>query len=188
MTYHVVAQGRPIPLLDRLYPLAYVAETWLDAYTLLPRQGSISSQEGARRRLKVIRFNHEARTATYEVTGTKPESVSLRIKPTTQDALSAFLHLRTVQMRRGQAFTVPVADSGTTFDVRVTVGNREPVAFEGGTVNAWKLVPVMLDQSGRPANTWKLALWISDDGRRLPLKLEAALAVGVFRLTLREAR
>jgi hypothetical protein len=31
-------------------------------------------------------------------------------------------------------------------------------------------------------------MWISDDARRLPLKIEAQLAVGTFTVTLRSVR
>jgi hypothetical protein len=80
-----------------------------------------------------------------------------------------------------------VSDSGETFDVQVTVAGREPVRAAGRTVQAWKVLPVVLDERGHPADDRKMALWISDDTQRLPLRLEAEFAVGTFNLTLTSA-
>ena len=38
--YYIVAEGRPTPLLSKLYSLYYKADTLLDVYTLLPQRGS----------------------------------------------------------------------------------------------------------------------------------------------------
>ena len=55
-----------------------------------------------------------------------------------------------------------------------------------GTINGIKIVPVVTTTKGTPPRG--LALWLSDDARRLPLKIEAQLAVGKFTVTLRSAR
>ena len=49
--YYIVAEGRPTPLLSKLYALYYKADTLLDVYTLLPQRGSIYSDENGRKRL-----------------------------------------------------------------------------------------------------------------------------------------
>ena len=60
----------------------------------------------------------------------------------------------------------------------MTVGGRETVQAGIGAVAAWKVSPEILDASGAPASGDRLALWMSDDARRLPLKLEADLGLG----------
>ena len=65
--YYIVAEGRPTPLLSKLYTLYYKADTLLDSYTLLPQRGSVYSEEGKDRRTKTTSFNQGARTAVYEV-------------------------------------------------------------------------------------------------------------------------
>ena len=44
-TYHLVADGRPIPLLQRLYNIYYKMESMLDTVTLLPQRMSMYSEE-----------------------------------------------------------------------------------------------------------------------------------------------
>jgi hypothetical protein len=94
--------------------------------------------------------------------------------------------LRAVPLREGGRMTMPVADNGASYPVRVTIGAREQVMTGVGLLPAWKIMPVITDGQGRQIGRG-LALWISDDARRLPVKLEAELAVGRFVLVLRTA-
>jgi hypothetical protein len=64
---------------------------------------------------------------------------------------------------------------------------KETVAAPVGQLAAWKLVPAVFDEHGKPTAE-KLGLWISDDARKLPLKLEADLAMGRFVIVLRDVK
>jgi hypothetical protein len=185
IAYYIVAEGAPTPLIAKLYTLHYRVDTLLDAYTLLPQAGTVVSREGSRIRTRLTRFDRRSRTATYEVRGADALKRQTRVPPDTRDPLSAFFAVRTIPMRPGSSQVFPVNDSGETFNVRVTVQQRETVRSGLGTTAAWKLVPVILDASGRPSTGRTLHMWISDDERRLPLKIEAGLEVGTFELTLR---
>lgn len=185
--YYIVAEGRPTPLLSKLYTLYYRADTLLDAFTLLPQRGSIYSEEGGERRTKIVSFNQGSRTAVYEVQAATRVRRDLSLPPHAQDALSALYVMRALPMKPGTSITMPVSDSGRTYKVQVTVGAAEPVRTGLGTLNAWRVTPTLYDERGRPTGR-QLALWISDDARKLPVRLQADLAVGSFVLTLREAR
>jgi hypothetical protein len=186
--YHVVAEGRPTPLLAKLYTLYYKADSLLDAYSLLPQRGSVFSDEGGRKRLKTTSFNQGARTATYEVQTATLVKKPVALSPFTQDALSAIYVLRAIPLKPGAAMSMPVSDSGKMYKVNVRIGNLEPVKTGIGTVNAYRITPTITDLQGKPQNTRGLALWISDDARRLPVKMQAEVAVGSFNLTLSAAR
>jgi hypothetical protein len=183
--YYVVAEGQPTPLISRLYPLHYKAETWLDSHVLLPHQGSIYSEEGRRKKTKITRFNQGARTATFEEQPSTAPPAKLRLQGPTHDAVSAFLALRSLPMKPGST-TIAVSDDGDVFKVKVTIEGRERVRWRLGTVDAWRLTPVLLDNGGESLTDAKLALWISDDTRRLPLKMEADMGLGAFTFTLRD--
>jgi hypothetical protein len=185
--YYIVAEGRPTPLLAKLYTLYYKADTLLDAYSLLPQRGSVYSEEGQDRRTKTTSFNQSARSAVYEVQTATLVRRDLQLPAFAQDALSAIYVLRAIPMKPGASISMPVTDSGRLYKVQVTVGAPEAVRCGLGSVNGWKITPVVFDAKGKPAGR-AMALWLSDDARRLPLKLQAELPVGSFVLTLREAR
>lgn len=185
--YYIVAEGRPTPLLSKLYTLYYKVDTLLDAYTLLPQRGSVYSEEGRRHRLKITRFDHAARKAQYEIQTATNVKQEVKLPPYVQDALSAIYVIRSIPLSAGGKMTMPVSDSGKNYRVQLSVGASETVQTALGALRAWRITPVIIDEAGKPEGRG-MALWLSDDARRLPLKIEAQLAVGKFVITLREVR
>ena len=184
--YHVVGEGRPVSLVARLYTLSYKAETWLDVYTLLPHQGRIYSEEGQERQTKTVGFDQRAHTARFEESGAP--SRQMTVPPLTQDALSAIYALRAQALTPGKKISMPVAHDENVLTLQITVDGRETTTCGLGTIPSLKLTPTILDASGTVKTVRALTLWISDDARRLPLRMRADLAVGTFDLILREIR
>src|SRR5215218_1388472 len=65
VAYYVVAEGRATGMVSALYRAYYKADTLLDVYSLLPQRGSVYSDEGRRKRLRVTRFDQPKRTAQF---------------------------------------------------------------------------------------------------------------------------
>jgi len=183
----IVAEGQPIPLVARLYPVYYKVDTLLDAVTLLPRRSSFYGKEGGDQTTRVTTYEQAARRATYEVFDARPTRERLTLRGNTYDPLAAIYVARTATLRAGHVITMAVADGGDLYDLQLSVEGVERVRTGLGSVEAWKLVPRFLDARGRDKFSAGMALWISTDARRLPLKLQATLAVGTFDLTVREA-
>jgi Protein of unknown function (DUF3108) len=183
--YYIVAEGRPTSLVSKLYTLYYKADTLLDAYSLLPQRGSLYSEEGKRHRTKITTFNQGLKKASYEVQTRTVVKKDFAIPGFTQDALSAIYVLRSIPFKAGEKFNMPVSDNGNIYKVQMQVGASEPVKTGLGTINGFRITPVI---TGPDKDSPRgLALWISDDARRLPLKMEAQLLVGKFTITLRQA-
>jgi hypothetical protein len=183
--YYILAEGRPTSLDSKLYTLYYKADTLLDSYSLLPQRGSLYSEEGKRHRMKTTVFNQPAKSATYEVKTATLVKKDLAIPAFTQDALSAIYVLRSIPFKTGEKFNMPVSDNGQIYKVQMQVGAVEPVKTGIGTINGLKIVPVITGPD--KTSPRGLALWLSDDARRLPLKMEAQLLVGKFTVTLQKA-
>ena len=104
-----------------------------------------------------------------------------------QDALSALYVLRAVPFAAGDRMTMPVCDNGTNYKVQIDIGALERVRTPRGEVTAWKVRPTVFDEKNKPVGR-NMAIWVSDDAQRLPVKFQAELPVGSFNLVLREAR
>ena len=182
--YYVYAEGRPTPLIARFYPVYYKLDTLLDVYTLLPQRAASYSDEHGQKKLNVVRFNRGAGTADYEVQSSTPTKNRLLVPPLTEDALSAVMAVRATPLLEGGRITMPVVERGVLYTMKVTVGAKELVATGAGRFTAWRLKPTVVDAEGRELARG-IALWISDDARRLPVRLEAELAVGRFVLLLK---
>jgi hypothetical protein len=182
--YYIVADGRPVPLLRRLYNIYYKMDTLLDTATLLPQQTSLYSEDGGGRRLSTMRFDRTRRKASYELQEDTTLKAEFDIPPQVQDGLSAVYVLRSMTFKTGDSITLPVADDGSMYAVRADATALERVRVPLGTMDAWRLNISITDAEGKPAAR-DAAVWISSDARRLPIKLQAELPVGHFVLLLR---
>jgi hypothetical protein len=177
--WHVVAEGGPTGLVAHFYTLHYKCESFVDAFTLLPQRGSISSLEGKRTGLTTTTFNHRTGTASYEVNSATTVRQALKIAPLSQDALSVFVAMRATPFRPGSRVTFPVCHNGLRYTVAITTEGRETVKTDAVTAPAWRLnVKVTEEQSQWQSRD--VYIWVSDDARRLPMKMKAELPVGSF--------
>jgi hypothetical protein len=185
--YEIAAEGRTTPLLRHLYTLSYKLDTLLDSVSLLPQRASTETQEGSRHRVRTTTFDRGAGRAHYEIKTTTVVKEDIVIPPQTQDALSAIYTLRAAPLKSGARITMPVTDGGTMYTARFEVGAPERVRVPAGEMSAWKIAAQIANAHGAPEGR-HVAIWIADDAKRRPVKLQADLAVGSFTLALREAR
>ena len=182
--YYLVAEGKPSPLISKMYSLYYKAESMLDTRTLLPSLATIYSDEGGRKRYKTTTFKGNG-SVLYEVKTSTTATSTITAKKDAQDPLGAIYILRSLALKPGMTATIPipVIDSGKAYTMRVKVGGLESVKSGLGTLQALKLSMTMIDAEGKPEGGG-FSLWLSNDARRLPLKISAGLAVGTVHLTL----
>jgi len=184
--YYIVAEARPAPFLAKLYSLYYKLDTLLDVYTLLPQRSSFYTEEGNKHRLKTTRFDRTAKKAFFEDQSTTTVRADLPIAAATLDALSSLYVLRALPLKAGLHATMPVIDDGLKYTLTIDVAAPERIKTPIGEIGAWKVTPAIADDKGQAIGK-NLAVWISDDARRYPLKIHADLPVGSFDLVLREA-
>ena len=185
--YYIVAEGRPTPLLSKLYALYYKLDTLLDSYTLLPQRGSIYTEEGKRHRFRTTTFDQKAHRAHFEYRAEGTATSDVQVSPVVQDALSAIYVLRAVPLGSGERITMPICDNGVNYKLQVDTSGPETIRTGTGSLSSLKLNLTILDSRDQRVGR-NAAVWMSDDRRRLPTKLTAELPVGSFNLVLREAR
>jgi hypothetical protein len=184
--YHIIADGRPIPLLQRLYNVYYKMESMLDTVTLLPQRMSLLSEEKNGRRLAATRFDRARHKPQFELddAGT-PLKSEFDVPAQVQDGLAAVYVLRAMNFKTGERISLPVTDDGNVYTVQADPVALEQVRVPLGTLEAWRVNVSVVDAAGQPAIT-DAAVWYSTDARRLPIKLQGKLPVGHFVLVARE--
>jgi uncharacterized protein DUF3108 len=183
--YDLVAEGRPVPWLDRLYHLYYKAESLVNTSTLHPSLATVYSDEHGHKTLKSSRFPAPTRLEFQE---TESSPVERKTVPAgTLDTLSAIYAIRAATLKAGQVVTMSVVEDATVYAVRWQIGAPEPIKTPLGTISAWRVTPALFDTKGQPVTDRKIVIWLSDDARRLPLKFETDLPVGTFTFTLTNA-
>jgi len=185
--YYIVAEGRPTPLLSKLYSVYYKMDSLLDSFTLLPQRGSVYSEEGKRHRFKTTQFDRAAKKVLFEYKTDTTVKADFATSPVTQDALSAIYVLRAIPLKAGEKMTMPVTDNGINYKVQFEAGALEKVRAPIGERSATRIRLTVTDDKNHAVGK-NIAIWITDDPKRLPVKLMADLPVGSFNLLLREAK
>ena len=185
--YYIVAEGRPTPLVAKLYSVYYKLDTLLDSYTLLPQRGTVYSEERGKRRFKVSRFDHAARRVAFEYESTNKASDNFPIPPYTQDVLSAIYVLR-ADSAEGRRRHDDAGDR-RRFELQAAGQCRSGRAGENAAERSERVAVEAHDlRPHRPSPGRNVAMWLSEDPRRLPMKFQAELPIGTFNLDLREVR
>ena len=181
VAYYIVSEGRPSALLSKLYTLYYKVDSLIDVYTLLPQRASLYSEEGKRHRMKSTLFDHQKKTAEYQVETRTVVKKNIAISPVAQDPLGAMFVLRSIPLKAGEKITMPICDNGTNYKMLIEAGPTESLKTGAGPIEAQKLT---LTPQGADVGARGLTLWLSTDPAHVPVKMSAQLAVGSFVLTL----
>ena len=183
MAYAIVADGRPVPLVARFYPVYYKMESLLDSFSILSIQSSTNSEENGRQRQSSTRFDRRALRAYFESLADSVKT-TFAIPANVQDGLATLYAVRGRAFKAGERFKIPVADGGSLYSAEFETRGPEKIRVPMGDFEAWNLRLTILDDKEQPAAT-NSGLWISTDGRRLPVKLQSDLPIGSFVLALR---
>jgi Protein of unknown function (DUF3108) len=88
----------------------------------------------------------------------------------------------------GETYTFDVFSGGNRYVLAFTVDKRESVTTPLGTLRALRISPsvVWLSEGKFLNQVSKMMVWVSDDERHLPLRIEAAAFIGSIRIDLEQ--
>jgi hypothetical protein len=172
---------------DLLYPMRdYVSEDF-NGGDLRPRDMHILQHEKKRVDEWSIRFddhehlvtsakrNAQGRTWLREFSGGEPWG-----------PFSGAMLALSLPLMVGETYTFDVFSGGNRYVLAFTVAKRESVTTPLGTLPALRIIPsvVWLSEGKFLHQVSKMVVWVTDDGRHLPLRIEAAAFVGSIRIDL----
>ena len=99
------------------------------------------------------------------------------------DVLSAFLASRRVELLPGKSVYMDVFDDGRAQRAEIRVLRKETIETALGTMKTVVIEPV-LASDGLFRHRGPMRIWLSEDKRRLPLRLEARVLLGAVRASL----
>lgn len=159
--------------------------------SVIPRDGSHHGtptifreqlKEGNYKTHKEARFNQHDLTAEIRDFLAKTER-NERITPRTYDHLSSIFFLRSAELTPGQSLSFDIYDFKRLWKTEVRVQKGEEVRTRVGSFKTLK-VTSQLSFNGTPARAGNTTLWLSDDSRRIPVRIESKLKKGEMTLTL----
>ena len=132
-------------------------------------------REGRHRRDKEVIFN-SGNKVTY-IDHINNEKLSFDVPPLIFDPLSSFYYLRTLKLVVGEPVYVTIFDSKKVWNVEVQVLRKEKVTLPSGTVDTILIKPLMKSE-GIFYKKGDIYIWLTDDEKRIPVKLQTKVAIG----------
>ncbi len=139
-------------------------------------------REGRHRRDKEVIFKHDIGKVFY-VDHLINEKREFDVPSFIFDPLSSFYYLRTLKLEVGRSVYVTIFDSKKIWNVEVQVLGKEKVTISTGTVDTIVIKPLMQSE-GIFYKKGDIYIWLTDDAKRIPVKLKTKVAVGSVTATL----
>jgi hypothetical protein len=111
------------------------------------------------------------------------QDTSFAIEPFTHDVLSAFYYIRTRPLKVGDTFELAAVSGKKKYGLKVFCHGRETVKVPAGTFKTLIVEPVLKDDGLFKAKG-KLIIWVTDDERRMPVKMQSKIPVGSIKAEL----
>lgn len=173
--YHFTSIARSSHILRLLYPVKTRIDSVVDKERFLPIRYTMTGRQGFKTRNRELRFDQASHHVELVMDGIS------RTYPTVeavQDPLSALYYYRaTATMRAGETVRIPVHDRKRPKEIVVTAGPVETVTTEAGTFQAVRL-HVRQEEEGLFLHEGDITVWITNDTRRLPVRMEGRVAIG----------
>lgn len=184
--FHVTAHGKSTGLLSLFFKVNDKYQSYFDVKTGNPYRFIRKINEGGYKKNIEIAFNNQNHTA---IVNDKKHKVTTThsIKKKSQDMISAFYYLRnnvdTTKLIVGEEIKIDMFFDKENYDFKMKFLGREILKTKFGKVSCLKFRPYV--QSGRVFKEQEsLSVWISDDQNKIPIRIQADLAVGSLKADL----
>jgi hypothetical protein len=148
----------------------------------LPENYRIKLREGRHRRDKEAIFDHANRRVTF-IDHIRNEKKDYKIGENTLDPLSSFYFIRTKKCEVGKSVYVDIFDSKKLWNVEVQVLRKERIKTKLGQFDTVVIKPLMKSE-GIFNRKGDMYIWLTDDLKSVPVKMQTKVAVGYITATL----
>ncbi len=184
--YHFSLTVRTNSFVDRIYKV----RDRIDAYATSDMGASAlyrkKQREGRHERDILVTFDLDEGKALYSNFGKEDDPID--IKPNTFDPLSVFYAFRMQPVEENSTVQLYVTDGKELQLGEGRIGRREKIRVPAGEFEAILVEPDMRDVGGvfEESDDATLQIWLSDDDRRIPVRLSSKVVVGSFHADLIE--
>jgi len=157
---------------------------YIDTAALVTHVSYRKIQEGNYRKDELITYDHDKLQAEVKVmdqkTGIYGEAKFYKTPENVRDLVGGFLYLRVIEFskyKKGDTLTISGFFEDTPYNLKIIYSGKEKVRTRIGIIPCHKLVPVMPDNKLFDGEN-SITCWISDDGNKLPVKIQAKMFIG----------
>lgn len=161
--------------LQRLFAVNDQINSYVDLNTLVPYRTEMNLQEGKRRMNQTLTIDQERGTVVTD------KGARIDIPVGTHDLISVFYALRSFNLTPTRRTAVSILVENRPRTLFITAIKRETIELGTQKVPA---IQLSLTTDDPQADRYGLRLWVSDDRRRLPLRITATTQLGAVRADL----
>jgi len=101
------------------------------------------------------------------------------------NVIDAFFLTRTLPVQEGKVLKIPVFDSGKKYQIEVRLLKKEKIRAPWGKLVETLVIEPRLKSAGIFSSVGTMKVWLTNDARRIPLKMTAKIKIGriIARLT-----
>ena len=179
--FKVMFQVNSTPTFSWFYEVRDRYETYLDVEGIFPWRFEQHIKEGKYRRDFSAHFdqvNHLAKTSEGEFT----------IPPYVHDIVSAFYYARTMDFsasRPGEKTYLKNFYKDTTYQLAIKFLGFQRIDVDAGTFDCF-LVEPLIQEGGLFKSEGRIVIYLSNDERKIPVKVSTKVPVGSINVELRE--
>ncbi len=182
-SYHFQIGLKTSSLFSNFYSVDDLVDTYMDYENLVPHVYKMNVRETGKLANSQVYFNHELLKSNFwekkytEKNGQEEKKKSWDILPFSQNAFSGIFYMRIFNWQVGKQYSFRVSDDEKNVIFKGTALAKEKLETEAGTFNAIKIKTDIISR-GALTPSGNIFMWISDDDRKLLLRIEAEIKIG----------
>lgn len=192
--YLIKAEARSKGTIIKLFRYSFLQQidSRIDAQDFFAERTVKVDVQKERVRNSEANFDYLEKRVTYVETDPKepmrpPRTIASELEGQTHDLISGIYQLRREPLEVGRSFVVVVSDSGLVYSVPVKVTAREQQKTIFGRQWCYRLEPEIFGAGRMIEQQGKMAIWIMDDHRRIPVRSVVNVSFGKLDIRLRAA-
>ena len=161
-------------------------DTYFDEKKIIPYWFIRDIYEGGYTKNLEVNFDHDQNLAHVNDLKNKKQQ-TFKIAESAQDLISAFYYLRAFypsdKLKPNETFGINMFFDNENYIFKMKFLGKEKLNTKFGKIQCMKFRPYV--QSGRVFREKEsVTLWITDDGNKIPIRLQADLAIGAIKVDL----
>jgi hypothetical protein len=186
--FHTTGTGWTSGMIKWFFEVEDKYESYFDKDNVKPYLFKRKIDEGGYKKHRITSFNYDTNKAYIQDFLKQKDT----IVPFTnvQDMLSSFYFLRNLDLsnlKNGDEIALDMFMDSQVYPFKLRFLGKEEIKTSFGKINTLIFRPIV--QSGRVFKEQEsVTIWITDDANKIPIKMNASLAVGSLRAELEEYR
>ena len=178
-TYHLIADGKTLSSFDWMFKVRDRFESYMDMELMAPVKYFKSVKEDNYSDVDLVFFDHDKKRI-------KGKKKNMDCPAYVQDIIGAMYYARTIDFSKaakGTVYPLDVYLDQEIYNLEFKYVGKETIKSDIGKVRCIKIKPkAVADRVFKDDKA--ITLWVSDDENKIPIRVEASLAVGSLKVDL----